>query len=61
MTRADFNPGFDMPHETFGDILLERSTDDHPGLLFEDSAWTWRAVVGAGAVPAGILRAWSQE
>ena len=61
MTRADFNPGFDMQHETFGDILLERSTDDHPGLLFEDSAWTWREFVAEAAVRAEILRAWSDE
>ena len=50
-----------MQHETFGDILLERSTDDHPGLLFEDSSWTWREFVAEAAVRAEILRGWSDE
>ena len=50
-----------MQHETFGDILLERSTDDHPGLLFEDSSWTWREFVAEAAVRAEILRVWSDE
>ena len=61
MTGTDFNPGHAMQHETFGDILLERSTDDHPGLLFEDSQWSWREFVAEAAVRAEILRAWSQE
>lgn len=61
MTGTDFNPGHAMQHETFGDILLERSTDDHPGLLFEDSAWSWREFVAEAAVRAEILRTWSQE
>ena len=50
-----------MEHATFGDILLERATDDHPGLRFEDSAWTWREFVAEAAVRAEILRAWSRE
>lgn len=61
MTTADFNPGHDMQHATFGDILIERSTDDHPGLLFEDSAWTWREFVAEAAVRAEILRGWAEE
>ncbi|MDN4505112.1 AMP-binding protein [Dietzia maris] len=61
MTTADFNPGHDMQHATFGDILIERSTDDHPGLLFEDSAWTWREFVAEAAVRAEILRNWADE
>ena len=61
MTTADFNPGHDMQHSTFGDILIERSTDDHPGLLFEDSAWTWREFVAEAAVRAEILRNWADE
>ena len=27
------------------DLLEARATDDHPALLFEDRAWTWRAFV----------------
>lgn len=50
-----------MQHETFGDILLERSTDDHTGLLFEDSSWTWREFVAESAVRAEILGLWSTE
>ncbi|WP_241731267.1 MULTISPECIES: AMP-binding protein [unclassified Dietzia] len=59
MTTPRFNPGHDMRHETFGEILLERSTDDHPGLLFEDSSWTWREFVAESAVRAAILSDWS--
>ncbi|WP_241732655.1 AMP-binding protein [Dietzia sp. B19] len=59
MTTPQFNPGHEMRHETFGDILLERSTDDHPGLLFEDSSWTWREFVAESAVRAAILADWS--
>lgn len=61
MGPADFNPGHAVEHATFGDILLERATDDHPGLRFEDSAWTWREFVAEAAVRAEILRAWSRE
>lgn len=50
-----------MPHETFGGILLERSTDDHAGLLFEDCSWTWREFVAEAAVRAEVLRGWSAE
>ncbi|GLB65177.1 acyl-CoA synthetase [Dietzia sp. NCCP-2495] len=50
-----------MPHATFGDILLVRATDDHPGLRFEDRSWTWREFVAEAAVRAEILRAWSRE
>lgn len=55
MTRVSFNPGHEMQHQTFGEILLERSTDDHPALLFEDSSWTWREFVAESAVRAEIL------
>ena len=55
MGPADFNPGHAMEHATFGDILLERATDDHPGLRFEDSAWTWREFVAEAAVRAADM------
>lgn len=61
MTSAGFNPGHAMQHETFGDILIQRSTDDHPGLLFEDSAWTWREFVAEAAVRSSILEQWSAD
>ena len=61
MSAPSFNPGHEMRHETFGDILLERSADDAPGLLFEDSAWSWRQVVAESAVRAGILTDWATE
>lgn len=61
MTTTAFNPGHEMRHRTFGEILLERSADDHPGLLFEDSAWSWREFVAEAAVRAEILSTWSRE
>ncbi|MEO9223237.1 MAG: AMP-binding protein [Mycobacteriaceae bacterium] len=30
---------------TFAEVLLLRAEDDHPGLLFEDSRWSWRELV----------------
>ena len=61
MTRVGFNPGHEVRHQTFGEILLERSTDDHPGLLFEDTSWTWREFVAESAVRAGVLAALAAE
>lgn len=61
ITPGRFNPGHAMPHATFGDILLERATDDHPGLRFEDSSWSWREFVAEAAVRAEILRDLSRE
>lgn len=61
ITPGRFNPGHAMPHATFGDILLERATDDHPGLRFEDSSWSWREFVAEAAARAEILRALSRE
>ncbi|MDV8001953.1 AMP-binding protein [Rhodococcus sp. IEGM 1408] len=61
MTRVSFNPGHEMQHQTFGEILLERSADDHPGLLFEDAAWTWREFVAESAVRAEILTVLAAE
>ena len=48
-----------MRHQTFGEILLERSSDDNPGLLFEDARWTWREFVADSAIRAAILSDWS--
>lgn len=42
---------------TFADLLLMRAEDDHPGLLFEDSRWTWREVVRECAARASVLSA----
>ncbi|MFC7446582.1 AMP-binding protein [Rhodococcus daqingensis] len=42
---------------TFADLLLARAEDDHPGLLFEDSRWTWREVVRECAARASVLSA----
>ncbi|MFD2395034.1 AMP-binding protein [Dietzia aerolata] len=61
MGPANFNPGHAVEHATFGAILLERATDDHPGLRFEDQTWTWREFVAEAAVRAEILRVWSRE
>ncbi|MRH91411.1 AMP-binding protein [Nocardia sp. SYP-A9097] len=42
---------------TFGDLLLNREHDDHPGLRFEDSTWTWAEVVRECAARAAVLTA----
>src|SRR5262250_3165583 len=42
---------------TIADLLLARAEDDRPGLVFEDSIWTWREVVAACARRAHALRA----
>ncbi|GAA5066493.1 AMP-binding protein [Nocardia callitridis] len=39
----------------FADLLLARADDDHPGLLFEDSRWTWRQVVDECFTRAAVL------
>lgn len=61
MAAQAFNPGFDMPFATFGEILLERSTDDHPGLLFEDSQWSWRDFVAEAAARAPVFLEWQER
>ena len=38
------------------ELLLARARDDHPGLRFEDSVWTWRQVVAASADRASLIR-----
>ena len=60
-TPLSFNPGHVMRHQTFGEVLLERATDEHPGLRFEDSAWTWREFVAECAVRAEILAELSRQ
>jgi fatty-acyl-CoA synthase len=46
--------------DTVAALLAARAEDDHPGLLFEDRAWSWREVVAESARRAslaGALRA----
>ncbi|HEY6786776.1 MAG TPA: AMP-binding protein [Trebonia sp.] len=38
------------------ELLLRRSDDDRPGLLFESESWSWREVVSATAVRAAIAQ-----
>ncbi|HEX2893708.1 MAG TPA: AMP-binding protein [Marmoricola sp.] len=40
---------------TFADVLLRRAEDDHDGLLFEDSHWSWREVVDECRRRAALL------
>ncbi|MET9488453.1 AMP-binding protein [Nocardia sp. NPDC006630] len=42
---------------TFADLLLLREQDEHPGLRFEDSVWTWGEVVRECAARAAVLGA----
>ena len=53
--RPSFNPGHEMPLATFGELLLARAEDDHPGLLFADRRWSWREFVAESAIRAAIL------
>ncbi|MFB8001964.1 AMP-binding protein [Nocardia sp. NPDC056000] len=41
---------------TFTDLLLLRAADDHPGLRFEESTWSWGEVVRECAARAAVLR-----
>jgi len=41
---------------TVADLVLGRAEDDHPGLRFEDTTWTWRQVVAEAAARAALLR-----
>lgn len=45
------------PEPSIAELLLARAEDDHPGLRFEDSVWTWRQVVAASADRASLIRA----
>ncbi|MEU0504553.1 AMP-binding protein [Nocardia sp. NPDC005998] len=46
---------FTQRSPVFADLLLERADDDHPGLLFEDSRWTWHQVVRECFARATVL------
>ncbi|WP_182345964.1 AMP-binding protein [Tomitella gaofuii] len=41
---------------TFADVLMRRRGDDHPGMLFEDSTWSWAQVVQEAVDRAVVLR-----
>ena len=58
---ADFNPGHQMSHPTFGDMLLARLGDHRPGLLFERKRWTWDEFVRECAVRAALLGRYARE
>ncbi|NUR91154.1 MAG: AMP-binding protein [Nonomuraea sp.] len=40
---------------TFAELVRARAEDDHPGLLFEDSAWSWREVVAQARARASLI------
>ncbi len=42
---------------TVADLVLARAEDDHTGLRFEDSSWSWRQVVGECEARARMLEA----
>ncbi len=46
---------------TFADILERRRGDGHPGLLFEDSVWTWGQVFQESADRAAVLAGLRRE
>lgn len=46
---------------TTADLLRRRADDDHIGLLFEDSAWTWREFFTESCRRAGMLTDLHQE
>ncbi|HEY5097604.1 MAG TPA: AMP-binding protein [Acidimicrobiales bacterium] len=52
MTGVPVEPGPSM-----AELLLARAQDDHPGLRFGDSVWTWRQVVAASADRASLIGA----
>ncbi|WP_127784294.1 AMP-binding protein [Rhodococcus sp. X156] len=41
---------------TFADVLLRRADDEHDGLLFEDSRWSWRELVQECADRSAVLQ-----
>ena len=41
--------------DTIAELLLARASDDHPGLVAGDEAWTWRQVVAASAARGAFL------
>lgn len=58
---ADFNPGHEMTHQTFGEMLLARLGDHRAGLMVEQKSWTWDEFVRECAVRAALLSAWAGE
>jgi fatty-acyl-CoA synthase len=45
-----------LPVGTVAELFEARADDDHVGLRFEDSSWTWREVVAEARARAGFLR-----
>lgn len=45
-----------LKYLTMAELFLSRAEDDNVGLKFEDRTWTWREVIAAAAVRAGVLR-----
>ena len=46
---------------TVADLLVARADDDHIGLRFEDSSWSWRQVVAASAERASLIRSLAED
>ncbi|CAN5313054.1 AMP-binding protein [soil metagenome] len=46
---------------TTAELLLRRSDDDGPALLFEDRTWSWREVVAEARVRADLLSSWRAD
>ena len=44
-----------VEYATIAELLLNRSQDDNPALLFEDQRWSWREFVHEAAVRAEAL------
>lgn len=58
---ADFNPGHQMSHPTFGHMLLGRLGDHRTGLMCEEQRWTWDEFVRECAVRAALLGRFARE
>ncbi len=54
-SAVDRSDGGDPP-ATMADVLLTRAADDGLGLQFEDTTWTWRAVVAESAARAALAQ-----
>src|SRR5262245_36813423 len=46
-----------MAAETIAELVAARARDEHRGLLFEDSSWTWAEIARECAVRAPVLQA----
>lgn len=44
-------------HSSVAELLLARSEDDHPALLFGDESWSWRTFVAEARLRAALLTA----